>query len=488
MQQLLLLRGMLYSFTHRLSLFLAILYANVLFANNGDTAFWGVNKTRIVKLHKQAQNQHNRLIESSNKRVQVFSKIANKVHSKLVYVNPEAAKLLRKEIDLIEIKLRGVILSMQQVDSLVAKPVQIINGYRSKADSLKTAFSFLAGEMPETSSGTKNLLRQVGDYYTADDLLDVASQLKECYQLLASYMAKFGLAIGDNYFSNEFRKIYQLRTDIESLSNDPDKAVKRLLDLAYRQPAFASFFKNNSQFAAIFGMNSASLGGAGNGTVPIAGLQERMQISQALTQSGLSMPAVPQNAMMPNFSSPFEALKQRINQTGASGYEDLFTSTDITQQQRKPFFRHFEIGVNLQTSRSRNGFPASADMGISIGYKIKKQAVIGVGAAYKLGIGESLQKIALSNEGIELRTFADVKIKKSFWATAGYELHHYKAFQSIAEISKYNLWQRSVLVGISKKIQIGNKKSAKMQILWQPISFPANSISSPIKFRIGYQL
>lgn len=479
---------MLYKFIYIIGVVLACLMVNLSFANKSDSILHGTLQNRAEKLCQHAHKQHSKFISSFDKRIRAFNKVVDKVQSKLVYINPDAAQSLKVEIGNISEKLNEAIQSVKSADTELSNTRQMLIGYRSKADSFKTAFKFLASQLPETNKGTQTQLKRVGEYYAADDLLQLSEQLKEGYQLLYSYLVKFGLTIGNQYFSKEFSKISQLRAEIESLTSDPDKAMKRLLQLAYQQPTFAKFFEKNSQIASMFGINGTNTNAASNGSIPITGLQGRTQISQTLAQYGLSTPTIPQNGVMPDLSSPFEALKQKILQVGISGSQDLFTTTDKASHPRKAFFRHFELGINFQTNRSRNGFPARADMGISIGYKLNQQTVIGIGGAYKLGIGESIQKINLSNEGIELRSFADVKVKKSFWATAGYELHHYKAFRSIADISKYNLWQRSVLIGISKKIQLGSKKSAKMQILWEPLSFPANTISSPIKFRIGYQL
>ncbi|MBS1918297.1 MAG: hypothetical protein JST87_18670, partial [Bacteroidetes bacterium] len=141
-----------------------------------------------------------------------------------------------------------------------------------------------------------------------------------------------------------------------------------------------------------------------------------------------------------------------------------------------------------QTTKSSTFFPTTTDIGVSLGYKINDQNVIGIGSSYKIGWGTDIKHINLSSQGIGLRSFIDLQIKKSFFASGGFEYNYQQPFYSIADLHTFSNWQQSGLIGISKIVSLNTKvfKKTKLQLLWDFLSYQQIPKTQPFKFRIGY--
>ena len=87
-----------------------------------------------------------------------------------------------------------------------------------------------------------------------------------------------------------------------------------------------------------------------------------------------------------------------------------------------------------------------------------------------------------------LRSFLDIKIKKSFYASGGFEYNYQKPFYETQQLFKVKDWQQSGLLGITKIVSIKSNvfKKTKLQILWDFLSYQQKPRSQPIKFRVGY--
>jgi hypothetical protein len=157
-------------------------------------------------------------------------------------------------------------------------------------------------------------------------------------------------------------------------------------------------------------------------------------------------------------------------------------------QKTKTFWGRLEYGANFQTTRNNYLFPTVSDLGLSAGYKLTNSSIIGIGASYKLGWGNGIQHIALSSQGVGLRSFIDIKIKGSFSATGGFEYNYTTPFSSLQQINHLTYWTRSGLVGISRTVSVKSRvfKKTKLQLLWDFLSYQQIPKTQPIIFRIGY--
>lgn len=158
------------------------------------------------------------------------------------------------------------------------------------------------------------------------------------------------------------------------------------------------------------------------------------------------------------------------------------------EMKTKTFFQRLEPGGNIQFQKSNQYFPTTADIAAQIAYKLNKNSSIGAGLAYKLGMGTGWNHVAFSHQGLGLRTFADYKLKGTFFINAGFEGNRNTGFKYLSELKHWNGWTTSALAGISKKYKINSKLKGNIMVLYDFLAPRQLPKTDNIKLRIGYTL
>ena len=280
----------------------------------------------------------------------------------------------------------------------------------------------------------------------------------------------------------------------KDMLNDPDKMEKKALAALNQLPAFQQFMKNNSQLAMLFG-TPANYGSAQS----VAGLLTRDQMQQVLQgQMGSAtggsgsggggsggMASVEQS--MENAQAQLDQYKQKLSSLGTGGGDVDIPDFKPNDQKTKTFLQRLEFGFNFQTTKT-NYYPTTTDLGLSLGYRLGHSNIIGVGASYKLGWGSDIQHVALSNQGVGLRSFLDIKLKGSISATGGLEYNYATPFTSLQQVRYLSYWTQSGLIGLSKTVSVKSQvlKKTSVQLLWDFLSYQQVPRTQPILFRVAY--
>src|SRR5262249_46220880 len=150
-----------------------------------------------------------------------------------------------------------------------------------------------------------------------------------------------------------------------------------------------------------------------------------------------------------------------------SGGSDMVMPDFKPDQQRiRSFFQRLEYGFNIQSQPGQSFLPAISDIALTLGYKLSDNKRFGIGASYKIGWGNGFKDMHISSEGIGLRSYVDVKAKGSIWLSGGFEYNYLSSFRSVQDLhNNIDAWQRSALVGLSRKYKVG-KKEGNMQLLY----------------------
>jgi hypothetical protein len=226
----------------------------------------------------------------------------------------------------------------------------------------------------------------------------------------------------------------------------------------------------------------------------LAGLQTRNSVNQLLVNrfgsSASSTQALQQQ--MQSAQAEMNQLKTRLagfqNGSFGNGSADLPEGFKPNTQKTKSFFKRLEYGFNVQSQRSRTYFPTTSDLGLSLGYKMNDRSIIGIGLSYKLGLGRGWDHISFSHEGIGLRSYVDIKMKRNLWITGGYEKNYLSGFKNITVLSEKNGWQQSGLIGISKQYKVSKKFKGEMKLMWDFLSYRQVPRTQAVVFRVGYKL
>jgi hypothetical protein len=372
--------------------------------------------------------------------------------------------------------------------------------YLPNADSLQVALRFLnknpalLNASPAVQAKMQGALAQFGQLQAKLQEADVIKQYitsrkAQIQQYLTQYShvpsgitsALQGYNKECFYYADQVR---QYRSEI----NDPQQMMQTALVLLNKLPAFTSFMKSNGFLAGLFSVP------AGYGTDQgVVGLQTRDQvlamIQNQVGQGGSGAASSIQSSLQ-TAQQDIGKLQNKLSSLGAgSGGMDM-PNFSVNDQKKKTFLKRLEVGVNFQTTQTTNFFPTTSDLGLSIGYRLGHGNTVGAGISYKIGWGNGFQHIAFSSQGVGFRSFANIKVKKSWGLAAGFEYNYQQPFSSYQDIRNLSAWTRSGLIGVTKTVSMHSTvfKKTQVQLLWDFLSYSQIPKTSPVLFRVGYSL
>jgi len=377
------------------------------------------------------------------------------------------------------------------IDSKVANPLK---QYIPGIDSMQTAMQFLsksnlpipADKFAQIQSVAAQAQQLQGSLQQANEVQQFVRE-REAYlkqQLQNTPLVKSLSGVNKQVYYYQ----QQLKEYKEAL-NDPGKLGEKILSTVSTMPAFQKFFQNNSYLSQLFRMPGTNMD-----ATALAGLQTRAGVQNILSQrigaATASMGMNPQQyfgQQMQAAQSQISAIKDKFNQFTGGGNSDM-TMPDFkpNNQHTKTFLQRVQYGFNIQSQQGTNILPARSDLALMVGYKLSDNKIIGIGASYNLGLGHGFSHIKLTNEGVGLRSFTDIKFKGSFWISGGFEYTYYQSFAKFSNLPNIDVWQRSALLGITKKYSIGKRREGNMQLLYDFLAIKETPRGQQLKFRLGY--
>ena len=361
--------------------------------------------------------------------------------------------------------------------------------YIPKIDTLKTALKYIEQTnlaLPNPILKDKKEVQQLNNtienlQLKLNETSNIQNQINIRKEELTIALKKFGF-ISDIKKLNKTFHNYQVQLNAYiSILNEPDKLLDKAFGIIKEDPSFKEFMVKNSELARYFRMPNSNT----EGTNLIQGLQSRTDIS-AQVQDKIGNAANGINAndyLQQQTKTGKDILKSKFNSFGSNDSEMKDFRPKI--QKSKGIINRIELGLNVQSQKANRLLPTTTDIATIVGYKLNDKSILGIGISYKLGWGDNINNIKITNEGIGLRSFIDLKIKGGIWLTGGYEQNYMMSFEKIPQLNDYSKWQQSGLVGICKKYKIG-KKTGNIQLLWDFLSYQQIPQTRPIKFRIGY--
>jgi len=378
---------------------------------------------------------------------------------------------------------------LTQTSRLTAKAGHIYNGH---LDSVTTTLLFLQqNKLPGQSSDIQSRLQgSLSQLKGVQDKLDqtaaVRQVLEQRQQYLQEQLGKSGLA---QQFRGYKETMYYYRAQMDEYKKaweNPSELEAKAMNMVSRTAVFRDFFNKHSALAGLFRL-------PGSGTPPAAiaanGLQTRDMLQQELLQRFGSGPNVQQSLQQSigDAQSQLSREKDKLNQLLSKGGGDIsMPAFKPNNQKTKSFLQRLEFGANVQSTRSNYFFPVTTDIGASLGYKLSDKSVTGIGVSYKAGWGRDIRHISVSHQGIGLRSFLEVKIKAGFWLSSGGELNYRAAFNNFSVLSDFSPWQKSALLGVTKKYNVGKKWKGNLQLLYDFLYRQQVPAAQPVVFRTGY--
>ena len=361
--------------------------------------------------------------------------------------------------------------------------------YVPSLDTLQTTLKFLQTQGGPASNALTQVQQLQGNLNTSSLVQQYISQRRqELVNLLGSYTH---LPPGVTQELTQYKETaYYYSQQVQQYKNtlnDPDKMERIAVSILSRSSAYEQFLAKNSILASLFQLPA----GYGSST-SVQGLQTQSQIQQLMQQSGGLTggagggPTSAVQQQIQNAQSQLTGIQNSVSQYGVGGNNVDMPNFKPNSQKTKTFLKRLEYGVNVQFAKSAYDFPATGNLGLSLGYKINDKSTVGVGASYNMGLGTGWDFIQFTSQGVGLRSFMDWKIKKTYYVTGGYELNYMSQFSSIAELQNRSAWQPSALIGLEKKYKISSKLQGNLQLLFDALYRQEIPAGQAIKFRVGY--
>lgn len=319
---------------------------------------------------------------------------------------------------------------------------------------------------------------------------EIKKFLKQRKEYLKQQLSELGLAKELKKINKEVYYYSEQLKEYKELLKDHSKAEKKAIALLSKTKLFKDFLRKNSQLASLFRLPGDPADPSSQ--INLAGLQTRAQVNNLIQQQLASGGPNAQQQFQQNMQeaqSQLNLLKNKITNLGSSNSDATMPEGfKPNNQKTKTFLQRLEFGTNIQSQKANGFFPVTSDIGLSVGYKLNDKSIIGIGASYKVGWGKNIRHFSISHQGIGLRSFADWKIKGSFWISGGYEMNYKSEFKNIDVLKDFNAWQQSGLIGLSKVISLRTKffKKTKLQLLWDFLSYQQVPRVQPVVFRVGY--
>jgi hypothetical protein len=464
---------------------------------------YSISGDTTINTSLQNSKQVALLVSKTNKKTEHLNQVINKKtkhYLKAFYKTEQKLKRAVLQFDsgaINTIFSYDPTLQMQQFSNRVlnvdsAKLGRVVNGYYPNVDSLECLFKFF-GNNAENSlnsyTGTlKNLKIIESKIASADHLQQVLEQRKEQIKRYLTGKTRLPKSIRNiyrQYSENVFYYGQEIK-QIKETFNDPEKLLISALAVVNKIPAFTDFIKRNSFLSNFLGGTSQDF--ANSGITAVTGMVSRAQLLQTVNNLNGSNNILQSIVQQTASNQPGQIDINLPDQLRGSDNTEVIPNYEPNTERTKSFSKRLEYGTNIQTKRSTNYFPTTTDLALSIGYKLNAKSIIGLGASYKLGLGQNFNNVKLTSEGIGLRSFLDYKIKKTFFITGGWEYNYQLPIVGLNSIEFQNGWAASGLVGLTKEIKFNTKffKRSKVQLLWDFLGKYQTPQRQQIVFRAGY--
>jgi hypothetical protein len=372
-----------------------------------------------------------------------------------------------------------------------------INAYKQYLpglDSTQTSFQFLAqkganipgipvDKLQKIEAISQQLQQLQSKWQVAGEAQTYISQRE---QQLKQQLMNSGLSRQLLGMNKEAYYYQQQLTEYKSMINDKEKMEETALAAVRQVPAFQPFWQKYSMLAQLFppppGLGS---------TEALNGLQTRSGTESLLKGSAGSVGPDPQyvQQQIEKAQSTLNTLKNKVSSLGGtSGSGDMvMPDFEPNPQHTKSFLKRLEYGFNIQNTGQTNLLPSTSNFAVTLGYKLSSKATAGIGISYLMGWGNGLNHVSLSNQGVGLRSYMDVKLKGSLWISGGLEYTYYQVFAKLADIRNLDVWQKSALIGLTKKVTV-RKITANLQLLYDLLNQVEVPKGQAFVFRVGYSL
>jgi hypothetical protein len=388
---------------------------------------------------EQAGKVTSKYIESVGQRSEKMSSdIDKKTEKYLASLQKREQKLQRKLAKIDSVAAHNIFLNANsQYEKLQAdirnKSANLLGGtgkYIPWLDTASNSLSFLNTNQLTSKLPVNPVQIQaaMGKVHDLENQLKQAENIKEFIRQRKEYLKQqlnsYNLGSGLKNYSKEGYYYTQQINEYRAALDDPSKMEQKAMALLRDLPVFQKFMNDHGFLAGLFNIPSDYAQGMG-------GLQTLSQIQGMMQDRMTSLGPNPQAMMQQSLSAAQSQLSDLRNKFPSMGEPGNMPEFKPNQEKTKTFLKRLTYGTNMQTVRGSYFFPLTSDIGLSVGYKINDKSTVGIGTSFKIGWGQDFSHVHVSGQGVGLRSFADIKLKGSFFGSGGFEYNYQTPFSSL---------------------------------------------------------
>ena len=452
---------------------------------NFPSRVFGKIQSQSASLNQQLTSQTQRYLSRMARREQ-------RMQQKLSAVDSNAAKSLFANS-----QQQYAALSAQIKTDTGNRQTTFSGQYHPYADTLQGAMAFLNQNPQVLASGTATKLQAASTQFQALQAKMQDADIAKAYvqsrqQQISEYIAEHANMIGvlgKPLAGMQQEQVYyaQRVQQYKAMLSDPSALAQQALSMLGRLPAFQSYMTTHSQLGSLF-----HLPGNYGTAQALNGLQSKEQVAglvKSQVSAGGSAGASAMQANLQSAESSLDGYKDKLSKLGlGNGDAQLPVDPKTNDQHTKSFLGRLQYSFNFQTTHNSIYYPSLLTLGLGLGYKLGHSNVIGVGASYEIGTGNGINHIAITGNGLGLRSFATIKLKTSFSLYAGLEYNYTTPFTNYQQLKQLQYWTRSGLIGVQKTVSMKSNvfKQTTLALLWDFLSYQQVPQTQPLIFRIGY--
>ncbi|MEO6915600.1 MAG: hypothetical protein ABI151_08070 [Chitinophagaceae bacterium] len=444
----------------------------------------------IGQVDKKARKLNERLVKQTDKYISSLRRHEEELRKKVTAVDSAAANRIFDDAKATYDALQG------KMSSVGSKVSRFSGTYLPHLDSLKTAFNFfgnssdLLKSKPELEAKLQGAMESMGllqnRFAEAEEVKRVLTQRQA---FLKEQLGKYNLSKQLKLYQKQVYYYQQQVTDYKQLLKDPSRLESKALSILSQSSKFKDFFSRNSELAALFRVPGSRTLPEGS-LVRLAGLQTRESVMKDMLERFGSEGKIQEvlHAQAHDARAQLNQLKEKVSKMGGNGSEEPMPDFKPNGQKTKSFLHRLELGTNLQNVKGNGFLPATTDLGLSVGYKINDKSIVGLGGSYRMGWSKDFKHLTVTHQGVGVRSFVDYKLRGSIWLSGGAEMNYRSQFRSFEILDDYSAWQKSALLGVSKRYRVGKKMKGNMQLLYDFLWKNQVLRTQPVIFRFGYTL
>jgi hypothetical protein len=444
----------------------------------------------------------------------ITNKTINKIEDKAITLNRQLDKQTKRYLHKLQKAEAKLLRKLQKKDSMAAKQLletskahysdfvrkvqnttnkaaQPVRQYLHGLDSTTAALKFISENSALVKATTDKVKGALAQCETLQQKLmhvrHIEEQLQQRKAQLAEVLGKYDLS---KYLKKYNKAAYyyteQIATYKAALKN-PAQMEKLVLTALHKIPAFQKFVNQNNLQSMFPGLvlPVQSIGTAIGTVTSYSGLQSRQSLQQSIMDrfgNDKSMNAAMANQFkeaVGNYNQAKQQMeKAASNPKKANGFKP-------NPQKLKTWKERTYFLMDIQFGKRTNYFPNSSNIGVQAGYKLSDEANFGLGIAYKMGLGTGWKQIKVTSESLGWRTFFEYKTTRTLYARIGAEANYTLKEYSINNLLVKQNWNRSFLLGASKRINFKGKV-ASIQLMYDFLYKEKFPIQSPLVYRISY--